>query len=184
MSRRRSRLGGIVSFGELPLVNESVKGLDVLMGAGVGFVGSALVKVALQKVLPADTYAKIASTVGKFLPLLTGISAGAVLYYVQKNSNKSRAAGHAIGAAALGLGLTVAELLKGTEVMGMKPFDAAPVSLDLSGYGGLLVDDSSQGQMNGLIVDDHSSQLNQLGAMSMGEDGGDYADVVELSRIG
>lgn len=184
MARRHSRLGGIVSFGNLPLVNDSVKGLDVIVGAAVGFVGASLVKVGLQKILPPETYAKVAQAVGKFLPALTGLSAAAILYYAQKGMNRSRAAGHAIGAAALGVGLTVAELLKGTEVMGMKPFDASPVALDLSGYGGLLVNDNSGPAMNGLIVDDTSGALNQLGAMSMGEDGGDYADVVELSRIG
>lgn len=181
MARHHRRYGGIVSFGNLPLVNDSVKGMDVLVGAGVGFIASTLVKAALQKVLPGDAYAKLTTTVGKLLPLLTGISAGAALYYAQKKS--ARGAGHAIGAIALGVGMTVSQYLSGQTIAGVK-FEAAPVALDLSGYGGLLVDDNSGPAMNGLIVSDHSDQLNQLGAMSLGEDGGDYADVVELSRVG
>ena len=179
--RRSRRFGGIVSLGELPLVNENVKALDVFMGVAAGFVGSAVVKAALQKLLPADTYVKLASTVGKFLPLVTGISAGAILYYAQKGMNRSRAVGHATGAVAIGLGMTVAELLRGQSIAGVT-FSAAPVALDLSDYGGLLVDDTSRG-MNGLIVADKSDQLSDLGVHALGEDGGDYSDIVELSKL-
>ena len=167
---RRHKYHGItsISLGEMPVkLDDQVKVQDVLLGVAAGLLASAGVKAVLNKFAP-DVYAKIKDTAGPAIPLLTGISAAAVLYYAQKGS--SMAKGHAVGAVAAGLAATLMSYLPSRKIPYLDFSDV--VSLNLSGvggYSGLLVNDHSD-QFNGLLVNDKSDSLNQLAAYSMGEE--------------
>lgn len=176
MARRR-RYNGIVSLGALDLPKQ-VSTVDVLAGLVAGLVGSAGLMAVIQKYAP-DVAEKVKSTLGAAFPLAGGISVAAILFAVQNKSNPQRAMGHAVGAAAAGGFVALLNYLKTAKPFGLT-FDAPPVALSLSDYNGLLVDNSVQRQMSGLIVDNNAS-LGQLGALSMGgDDEVGYADIVAL----
>jgi hypothetical protein len=116
---------------------------------------------------------------GAILPIGTGFSAAAILYFAQKNMDEGRATGHAIGAAVGGLVLGAYDFLSKND-MTKAYFDDNPVALNLNAYRGLLVDNAAQRSMGGLLVDNAS--LGQLGAASMGgDDEMGYADIVSLT---
>lgn len=171
MARRRRRYHGITSLnlGALPVgLDDSVKVGDLLMGIGVGLVGAAAVKAALNKFAPA-LYAQVRDMAGAAIPAVTGLAAGAVLYYAQRNSSPARAKAHAVGAFAAGTAVTLMAYLP--KLSGVVPgLDFSDVvALNLGGYNGLLVADNSD-QFNGLLVADNSDSLNELAAYSMGDD--------------
>jgi hypothetical protein len=105
MARRRRRsYRGItsVSLGRLPIVNNTVKGTDVLVGAAVGPLVGALLSGLEKKFAPGkEGKGVITENLPKEIPpvALFGIATAAALYYGQKKS--SMGAGHAIGALAL-----------------------------------------------------------------------------------
>lgn len=180
----KKRYNGLVSFsGVSEYLNEKASVMDILVGAGVGLVGAAAIKAALKKFAP-DIYGKIAASAGKFVPVLTGVGAAAALYFVQKNSNKSRAIGHAAGALTAGVVLSAMDFLREKPILGLD-FSGSPVALDLSQYNGLLINDGSDGsQFNGLLINDGSdARMGDLVAMSMGEDGNDYSDMAALNAF-
>lgn len=176
--RRSRRYHGItsVNLGFVPGLdlNRSASGMDVLMGAAAGFVGAQVVKAVAQKFLPAgikDMLFKEGSVLSKLSPLIVSSAAGAILFYAQKRS--ARGYGHLVGAAAVGVALTAREFLKGMSVAGIT-FDEV-VGVNLGGYSGLLVQDSTgmngYGNYSGLLVQDSTGQsLNELGSLSMGGD--------------
>lgn len=174
MARRRHYRGiTSLNLGNFPIsFTDSVSVGDVLMGVGVGLVGAAGVKAVLNKFAPA-LYQKVKDMVGPAIPLLTGISAAAVLYYAQKGN--SRARGHAVGAVTAGLAITLMSYLPKLQLPGLDFSDV--VSLNLGGYNGLLVADNSD--FNGLIVADNSDSLNELAAMSMGDDNDGLMSLVD-----
>src|SRR3990167_8180279 len=100
------RYGSVTSLklGFLPNMNRSVQVGDVLVGGALGIAGSGVVEGLAGKFAPS-----VLGMVGKFLPLATGVATGAALYYGQKKSN--RGMGHAIGAGAVGLALTLRQFL-------------------------------------------------------------------------
>lgn len=173
MARRRRRYHGItsISLGNLPVgLNDHVAVQDVLLGIVAGLGASAVLKGLLNKFLPVQ-YAQLKNAAGPAVPLLASAGAGAALYMLQKGSD--RAKGHAVGAVAAGLAVTVMGYLpKVASMIPGVPFDFSDVvSVNLGGlggYGGLLVADSSD-QFNGLLVADKSDDLNQLAAYSMGD---------------
>lgn len=169
MARRRSYRGiTSLTLGALPIsLNDSVRFGDLLMGVGVGLVGAAAVKAALNKFAPA-LYAQVRDMAGAAIPAVTGLAAGAVLYYAQRNSNSTRAKAHAIGAITAGAAVTLMAYLP--KLSGVVPgLDFSDVvALNLGGYNGLLVADNSD-QFNGLLVADQSDSLNELAAYSMGD---------------
>lgn len=171
MARRRRRYSG---FGALNL-SQNVEVMDVIAGLAVGIVGSAAIKAALNKFAP--TLMVSLGKIGKLSPLLFSGGAAAAAYYAQKGSN--RAIGHAVGALAAGATLSAIDYLRETKPMGLD-FGAPAVSLNLGDYSGLLVNNSVQRPMSGLIVDNNAN-LGQLGAASMGgDDEMGYADIVAL----
>lgn len=173
MARKHYRGITSISLGNFPIsLNESVKVMDVVAGAVVGVGVAAAVKGALNKFAPS-LYAQVRTTLGPAVPLASSLAAGAVLYYAQAGSNRSRGKGHAVGALAAGLAVTaMAYLPKLAEMTGL-PFDfseVVAVNLNgLGGYGGLLVDDAAGRAYNGLLVADRSDSLNELAAYSMGD---------------
>lgn len=170
MVARRRRKSGL--HGILPDLG-SVQPMDVAAGALVGLVVAAGIKSVVKKNLPTVANA-IPSGV---LPAGLGISAGAVLYYLQKNMAPQRASGHAVGAAVAGLAIAALDYLKANNpAPTFLDFSDAPVSLNLSDYSGLLVENQAMG---GLLVDNQA--MGALGVASMGgDDEMGYSDVVAL----
>jgi len=173
MARRRRRsYRGItsVSLGRLPIVNNTVKGTDVLVGAAVGPLVGALLS-GLEKKFAGGA---ISSKLPKEVPAsaLFGVATAAALYYGQKKS--SMGAGHAIGALAVSLAPIVTGFVRPMlEKSAGEFFNFSDVvSVQLSGVGnyrGLLVSDNSD-RFNGLLVQDNSDRaLAGLAAMSMGD---------------
>lgn len=175
MAHRRFREVTSLKLGFLPNLNRSVSAQDVLIGGGVGLVAAQGVKAVVGKFAPS-ILAQAEGTLGKFMPLATGIAAGAALYYGQRKS--ARGFGHAIGAAAVGLALTVREFLAGVSIGGMTFSEVTSLRLGQNPYGGFLVPDNT-GRMNGLLVADNTdARLNELAAMSMAPDDDGIASLV------
>lgn len=179
MARRHALHGLIPDMG-------AVQPLDVAAGAVVGLVVSAGLRAAINKFAPT----LVTSVPAGLLPAGLGISSGAVLYYAQRQSAPSRASGHAVGAAVAGLAVAALDYLKSNNpAPDYLDFSAPPVALNLSGYngllvnntamGGLLVDNTATQSMGGLLVDNAA-----MGAMAMSSMGGDddmgYSDIVSL----
>jgi len=181
--RRHRRYGSVValpSLSELPLVGESVKVSDAIVGGILGFVAAAALKAGVRKFAPSVA-AQIEGTAGRFLPVVAGAGAAAVLYYGEDKllkMGRSRAIGHASGALLSGLALTAWDLLKQYGPGIGLPFDEA-VQVRL---GGVLINDSSDGKaLSGVLITDHSDNLAELAAMSMGADDAD--DVMEMVGV-
>jgi hypothetical protein len=169
-NRRRSALHGLI-----PDLG-TVQPIDVAAGALVGLVVSAGLKAAIKKYAPT-----VATSVpAGVLPAGLGVSAGAVLYYVQKGMAPQRASGHAVGAAVAGLAVAALDYLKSNNpAPEFLDFSAPPVGLNLSDYSGLLVENQATQSMGGLLVDNAS--MGALGVASMGgDDEMGYSDIVAL----
>lgn len=129
MARHRKSYRGLVRFpglGRLSLPSGPVKPLDVVVGGVLGLVGS----IAIQK---AANAASASVPLPNFLtsgsPVVGGLVTGAGAYLLERKSNKSRATGHAIGAALAGLAVwgwgAINNLMAGAPVLGPQ----------VSGYG-------------------------------------------------
>ena len=197
---RRSRRYGsssvvtIPGLSAIPIINDSVKVMDVAIGIGIGVFGAALLKGIAKKALydpakPTDnTWVKFDKAVGAFVPAVFGIGAGVAAYYGLKKTQK--AAGYAAGAALAGVALSAKAWAQGQDFAKPKTDSAGVVTqplldfsevtqLNLGGYRGmgdyrgLLVRDTTDGSnaMNGLLVRDTTDgSLSGLAAMSMGDD--------------
>ena len=194
--RRHRRFHGTVSvpgLSDIPLLNESASVSDVALGVVVGLLASAGVKTLAKKFAPA-AWASIETSVGKAAPLVAGAGAAAALYFGETKVlkfSRSRAVGHASGAALAGLALTAWDLLKQYQPLGLDFSETVGVNLGkyLPGrnpYSGLIINDRSDGTgmngYNGVLITDHSDQLSELAAMSMGDDDAD--DVMDLVGVG
>lgn len=171
MARRRRRYGGLVSLPSLggltsaakdysPL-NRSVNSTDVLVGAGVGIVGGALVKIGLEK-LDEAIGGKLPNVVKQYAGPLSAFIAGGVAYYLQRKSKKARGTGHLVGAAVAAI-LPVAQGLA-TQFL---PFGNL-VDVNL----GLPIDESV-----GMMIDEGVGDLSDLAAYSASDD----EDVLEAA---
>ena len=157
-------------------MGDNVKVMDVVVGLAAGAIGAIAVPILINKYAPPS----ISGPLSKFGTLVGGLSVGAALFYAQKGS--SQATGHAVGAAAAGAALALTAYAQGpiTSALGGWGYGSPPVSMNLSNYQGLLVDNNAQRGMGGLIVDNNAS-LGALGALSMGgDDEVGYADLVAL----
>lgn len=177
---RRRRYSGIVSLGGLEdVVSGSVNAKDLLFGAAAGVIGGLGLKFILNKYAPS-----IAAQLGKLgqaIPLATGLSVGAALFYAQGGSQASK--GQALGAGVAGAAITLLSYASGWATSAgynVAGYSDPAMALNLGNYRGLLVDNSVQRPMNGLIVDNNAS-LARLGALSMGgDDEIGYSDIVAL----
>lgn len=179
MARRRKhhrRYNGMVSLSGLPLLDDSAKVVDIVVGAAIGVVAVGGIKAVLQK-YAAATYVQLQTAVGPVLPALAGFAAGAALYFAEKGSNKGRATGHAAGAAVVGIALTVQKVLETQKPFGIDFSDVTTLNLNelqaRRAMAGMLVADRSDGiqrGMNGMLVSDTSDGSAQLAALSMGDD--------------
>lgn len=115
---RRSHRRGLKGFLD-PVYTGNVSAMQVLVGAAVGTVGAAVVKLGLNKITmknkdgvelgllqPGGALDFVAPVV----PLITASLAGAGLFLVQKKSDMGRA--HLVGSVAAGASLSVMDYLK------------------------------------------------------------------------
>lgn len=148
-----------LKFPGMTLFRGSASTADVAVGAFIGMAGIAGVKFVVNKWLVG----KVPALALRALPALSGALTGAVLLTVGKGNAKAR--GHALGAVLAGVTINVWD-----EIRAQVPQLADLVSVRLSNYGGMLVDDSQQ-QYAGMLVDDNSSRnLADLQALNMEAD--------------
>lgn len=201
MARRRRhhrRYHGTVgvNLGDLPGLGKSVNSTDVLVGAGVGVIASALLK-GIANVAAPSAIAPVKAAVGGFYNALIGAATGAAVYFGAKSLMKSspeKATSYAVGAALPGIAQSLQQLAiqyVGPASGGMLDFSGT-VGVNLGVYtrnpprsmGMLVSDNSDQGQgvpaMNGLLVADHSDNLAELAAISMGPDSDGIAELMVM----
>ncbi len=185
MARRRRRYSGIVSLGGLEdIVSGSISVSDALMGLAAGVVGGLGVKYLINQYAPQSIKDAV-NKLGAAVPLAASLSVGAALYYAQGKTASAKA--QALGAAGAGAAITLlgyATNFAAKQGVNVAGYGAPAVSLNLSGYNGLLVNNTvapgSRMPLNGLIVDNNAN-LSQLGALSMGgDDELGYSDIVAL----
>ena len=171
----------MVQIPGLGVLNKSVNTNDVLVGAALGFIGTGAVKYLGNKFL-AD---KAPAFLLKASPLVGGLITGGALYALQQKKNKSRATAHLFGAIVAGASVQVWDILK-TE---MPSYFGDVVSLNLSNYGSVIVDEATPrvgpGGYSGLIVDEPGRamsdyNLSQLANVSMGDEESGIEEMMEM----
>ena len=163
--KHRSKKG----FGALPSLSDlksSANGMDVLMGVGVGLLGAAGARWAMNKLNETETLnIDTAGVIYQGSPLIGAIIAGAILHSWKKGETK--ATGWLVGAVASGLGIVGYE-----QVM-------PRVAPSLFGYSGVLAPENYAGV---LAADNYGAMDNAdpLDAMALqsGLDTGE-ADAIE-----
>ncbi len=150
-------------MGNLPgmsILRGSVQGTDVVVGAAVGLGASAALKYAMNTYL-ASFMGSLPLFVVRFMPTLTGVASGALLYAAQKKSNSARAKAHFVGAVAAGVSVNVWQELS-ARFPGLQDY----VSVRMGGYGQLVNDP----RYAGVLVDDSSRNLSELQSINMVQD--------------
>jgi hypothetical protein len=140
---RRKHYRGLVRFpglGRLPLVPSGpVRPADVILGAGLGLAGSIGLQIGANKALASGL--PIPGILASGSPVIGGLVSASVLYLAQKKKNKSRATGHAVGAALAGLAVwgfgALQNLAAGMPVMSQTAGYGAPLFSNprLQGWG-------------------------------------------------
>lgn len=142
MSRRRKHYRGLVRFpglGRLPLPSGPVKTSDVAVGAALGLAGSIGLQYVAGKAIASG--APVPAILASGSPVVGGLTTAAGIYFLEKKSSKSRATGHAVGAALAGLAVwgfgALNNLVAGAPVMSQTAGYGAPLFNNprLSGWG-------------------------------------------------
>ena len=109
------------------------------IGAGLGLAGSIALQQVANRAIAAG--APIPGFLASGSPVVGGLASAAVLYLAQKKSNRTRAAGHAIGAALAGFAVwgwgAINNLVAGLPVMSQTAGFGAPLFNNprMQGYG-------------------------------------------------
>lgn len=143
----------------LSILKGSVSGQDVVVGAAVGLGASAGIKYLLNT-YAASLMTGLPAIVVRFMPTLTGIAAGGLLYTAQKRSNSARAKAHFVGAVAAGVSVNVWQELQAR-------FPSVGDYVSVPTYGGMLVRDRGMG---GMLVEDSGRNLAELQSLNMEAD--------------
>lgn len=104
MARHRRSYRGLVRFpglGRLSVPSGPVKPLDVAIGGLLGLAGSIGLQMAANKAIASGV--PVPGFLASGSPVVGGLVVGTGAYLIEKKSNKSRATGHALGAALAGL---------------------------------------------------------------------------------
>lgn len=177
---KRSR--GFKAFGlSLPKMSDikkSAKGMDILMGAGVGIVGILGFKWVMNKLTatkdgkaPMIDPAKIPAFFPKVAPLLGTALFGALAYALYRKKSKAKATGWLIGSLGAGAAVTGLSYIQSTD------WAAKQGLANYHGFGVLQPDRRLPAM--GLLQSDPRASLNQLAAMSMGDlSGADELDAL------
>lgn len=172
-SHRSRRYGGLVSLPSLGGIKEynplgkTVKSTDVLVGVAIGLLGGFGVTWGLNKLdgmlRKPDGSGGLPSFVLAYMGPISSLGAGILAYALQRKRNRTRGTGHLVGAVAAGV--------VPTALRTAFPNMADYVSMDLGGYGGLLVDNPSVAGY-GYLVDNPTSlgSLEAHAVASMAED--------------
>ena len=168
--KRRSVDHKLVELPNLGLFKGSVEAKDVVIGVGLGAAGSGALKYALNA---TGMSAKLPDLVNRFFPLVGGVVAGGAMHAIFKRKSAAKAKAYFVGAVAGGVAVTAWGALQN-----QFPQLADLVSVRLNGYSrgmGVLVNDQPGrlAAMNGVIIDDSSSNLAQLNALNMAADDDD-----------
>lgn len=183
---KRSR--GFKAFGlSLPKMSDikkSAKGMDILMGAGVGIVGILGFKWVMNK-LTATKDSKgvekkpiidgstdfMQKTFPKVAPLLGTALFGALAYALYRKKSKAKATGWLIGSIGAGAAVTGLAYIQSSDWASKQGLAS------YQGFGVLQPDRRLPAM--GLLQADTRSSLNQLAAMSMGDlSGADELDAL------
>lgn len=191
--RKRRRYGGTVgvSLGNLPGLGRSINSTDALVGAGVGVIATALVK-GIANMFAPQMAAQVRGATGSFFPAIAGAVAATGVYFGSKmlmKSSPEKSMSYAVGAAAPGIAQSLQMLAVqyvGPASGGVMDFSGT-VGVNLGGYRpmGMLVADGSDGGAGvqgygGLLVADHSDNLAELAAISMGPDSDGIAELMTM----
>lgn len=183
---KRSR--GFKAFGlalpKMSDIKKSAKGMDILMGAGVGIVGILGFKWVMNK-LTATVDSKgvekkpiidgstdfMKDTFPKVAPLLGTALFGALAYALYSKKSKTKATGWLIGSLGAGAAVTGLSYIQSTD------WAAKQGLASYHGFGVLQPDRRLPAM--GLLQADSRASLNQLAAMSMGDlSGADELDAL------
>lgn len=188
MAKRSHR--GFKAFGlNLPKISDlkkSAKGMDILMGAGVGIVGILGAQWIMNKLTATKDAAGadkkpiidgstdfMVKTFPKIQPLLGGVLFGALAYALYRKKSTAKATGWLVGSVGAGVAVTGLKYLQGTtwaKNQGLAGIDSFPA------YGRLMPDRPLPAM--GLIQPDRRS-LNALAAQAMGDlSGADELDAL------
>jgi len=180
MAKRSNR--GFKAFGlMLPKMSDlkkSAKGMDILMGAGVGIAGILGAKWIMNKLTTAEAGktptidpTKIPAFVTKIQPLLGGVLFGALAYALYRKKSKAKATGWLLGSVGAGVAVTGLSYLQNTawaQKQGLAAYQ---------GFGVLTTDRRLPAM--GMLQADTRTNLSQLAAMSMGDvSGADELDAL------
>lgn len=178
--RKHRRMGGMVSLplgSFIPPLRADVSAMDVVLGAGTGFVGTNVLDALLSNVLGA-TWGTLKTSLGNLFPAAAGFAVGTLANLIGPKVGfigKKRGEGLFWGAVAYGATATLQNFLRGMTIPGTTQTFQDVVALPIGGYnyGGLLVDNPVPQRMNGLLVDNpvpQRSNLAALGQLSMADD--------------
>jgi len=192
--RRRRRYGSTVgvNLGALPGLGKSINSTDALIGAGVGVIATALVKGLANMFMPGPA-AQVRGALGSFFPAAAGAVAATGVYFGSKmllKTSPEKSMSYAVGAAVPGLAQSLQQLAVqyvGPATGGALDFSGT-VGVNMGVYtrsppmGMLVADTSDQGQgtYGGLLVADHSDNLSELAAISMGPDSDGIAELMTM----
>lgn len=165
--RRHRSLSGLVRFpglGRLPLPSGPVKPVDVAVGAALGLAGSIGLQVIANKAIASG--APVPGFLASGSPVVGGLVTAAGVYLLEKKSNKSRASGHAIGAALAGVAVwgwgALNNLVAGSPVLAQTAGFGAPLFSNprMHGYG--FSPRTLPGGMGGPIFNNPNVNLGKL----------------------
>lgn len=180
--RHGRRSGGFRAFGlafpKVSDIKKNAKGLDILMGAGLGVLGIIGLKVAYNKLTVTKDgkegmVKEIPSVLAQFSPLLGGVVAGAVAYALYHKKSAAKATGWLIGSVGTGAAITAVTYLN--EVQWVKdntkfvvPADASDAAKRVAAGGFGLLTRGSAGSSYGLLQRDNMARLSQMAMSDMG----------------
>lgn len=180
--RHGRRSGGFKAFGlafpKVSDIKKNAKGLDILMGAGLGVLGIIGLKVAYNKLTApkADGTAvvkEIPGLLAQFSPLIGGVVAGAVAYALYHKKSAAKATGWLIGSVGTGAAITAVNHLSGMDWVKKNTTFAVPADASIAaksaaagGFG--LLTRGSAGSSYGLLQRDNMARLSQMAMSDMG----------------
>lgn len=178
--RRRRSYGAMVRVPGLGFLGQQVNSTDVALGAGLGLLGTLVLKGAGNKYL---TF--LPDAVRKGSPLIGGALTGAAAWYWQKSTAPSRANAYLAGAVLAGASIQAWDILKTQFPGGLG--DVVSLRFNGNRYG-VFIDERTPSvgpggaSMGGLLIDEPGRSmsdynLGQLAQMSMGDD--DELDGIE-----
>jgi hypothetical protein len=181
-SRRHGR-GGFKAFGlafpKISDIKKNAKGMDILMGAGLGVLGIVGIKVAYNKLTAKTADGKdgivkeIPGVLAQFSPLIGGVLAGAAAYALYHKKSAAKATGWLIGSIGTGVAITAATYVNEMDWVKKNttfavPADASEAAKRVAAGGFGLLTRGAAGSNYGLLQRDNMARLSQMAMGDMG----------------